>query len=297
MAAKKEATKAAAPTSMIKWEEEMAKRANVAAAATAAASGTFIGLKGGIISVDKNPVPRNELEAVVLSHCFENALYAGKYDPENPQPPICFAFGVATPDMAFDDVANLQGTMVPHETSAEPQGHMKREDAGKPGGSCATCWANQWASADEGRGKACKNVRRLGLIAGDDESLKTSESIAAEKVYYLKTPVTSSKNWDGYVKDVAKTLKRPPLGVVTKIGIQRDDKYQFLVVFDTVKKIETTAQFEAIIKKADAVTEEIAFPYQPPSEDVPKPVAARNAGPRKFAGKPAATPPRGAGRR
>jgi hypothetical protein len=300
MAGKKNAPTSNPGTSMVKWEEEMEKRSQIAAAATAAASGTFVGLKAGVISIDKVPVKGNEIEAVVLSHCFENALYPGKYDPENPTSPICFAFGVATPDMTADQVSKLQDTMVPHEMSVEPQGHKDKADAGKPGGKCSTCWANQWASAEEGRGKACKNVRRLGLIAGDDDSIKSADAIAAEKVYYLKTPVMSGKNWDSYVKDVAKTLKRPPLGVVTKIGIQRDEKAQFLVIFDVVKKIDSAEQFEAIIAKADDVTAQISFPYQPPSDDAKtaaQPARGSNAGARKFAGKPAPTPTRGAGRR
>lgn len=284
MAPKKTATPTKPETSMVKWEEEMARQAEFAAAATAAASGTFISAKNGVLSVDKTPVPGNSMEAVVLGHCFENAYYTGKYDPNNPQPPVCFAFGVVRPGMSVEDIKKLQDTMKPHEASVEPQSPT-----------CKECKWNQWASADEGRGKACKNLRRIAVIAGDENSL---EDIAGQKVYYLKPPVTSSRNWDGYVKDVAKTLKRPPLGVVTNIAVVPDQKYQFLINFTVSEKISDPEHFEALTERARTVAEEIDFPYQPATDEPQQQAPARGAANRKFAAAaPAKSPaPRG-GRR
>src|ERR1039458_4189621 len=115
-------------TSMVKWEEELARQADIAAAVTGTASGTFISFRGGIITVDKNPVPGNKLEAVVLAHCFENSFYEGKYDSDNPVPPICFAFGVAMPGMKPEQLETIEADMKPHEKSSKPQAS-----------SCAVC--------------------------------------------------------------------------------------------------------------------------------------------------------------
>jgi hypothetical protein len=270
-------------TSMVKWEEELARQADIAAAVTGTASGTFISFRGGIITVDKNPVPGNKLESVVLAHCFENAFYTGKYDPESPTPPVCFAYGVAKPGMSVEQLENIEASMAPHEKSTQPQ-HK----------TCSGCPQNEWGSADQGRGKACGNKRRLAIIPGDDEALKDATSIAAQKVYFAKTPVTSGKNWDGYVKTIAKTLRRPPLGVVTVITAAPDAKKQFVVNFDVKAKIDGAEQFEALVEKAKGV--EIDFPYLPPTDDQP---AAKkgtsNPAARKFAGKSA--PARGGARR
>lgn len=279
MATKKEvkpSTKATAPgTAIVDWKEEMARRADAAAAITGTASGQFIGLKNGIISVDKTPVPGNKLQAVVLAHIFENALYEGKYDPDNPAPPVCFAFGTAEDDM------------VPHELSTNPQGLSEQNGEPEKGESrrCKTCWANQWASADQGTGKACKNIRRLGLIAGDESSIATAESIAEQKVHYLKTPVTSSKFWDAHVKDVAKNLRMPPLGVVTTITSAPDGKTQFRLIISVGGTIETAEQFEALTKKAATVEQEITFPYQPKAEETAPPARAAASRNNKFASK------------
>lgn len=285
MATKKTAVKAVTQpkgkpsTSMIPWEEQMARDADIAAAKTGSGGGgSFISFKGGAISVEKTPIPGNKLETVVLTHIFENALYDGIYDPENPQPPSCFAFGDIDSEEANTD-------MVPHEKAGNPQGHPDPKDAGKPGASCHGCWANQWASADQGRGKACKNVRRLALIAGDEESIKDAESIAAQKVHYAKTPVTSSKYWDAHVKDVSKTLRRPPLGVVTEITTAPDPKTQFRLVISTLRPIETGEQYEALAKMAKRQEEDIRFPYQPMSEDR-EPTPARGNKSQKFRSAP-----------
>src|ERR1017187_9247309 len=95
-------------TSMVKWEEELARQADIAAAVTGAARGTFISIRGGIITVDKTPIPGNKLELVVLNHCFENAFYEDSYDEGNPVPPVCFAFGVAKPGISVEQLEGIE---------------------------------------------------------------------------------------------------------------------------------------------------------------------------------------------
>ena len=267
-------------TAMIPWEEQMAKDAEVAAAMTGAASGTFISIKGGVVTIDKVPVspvmmrlpgnvvdvPVSRIEAVVVAHVFENVYYEGKYDENTPVPPKCFAFGTV-------DSSESSSPMAPHPLSTEPQNPT-----------CYGCWANEWASADTGRGKACKNIRRLAIIAGDEDSIADAETIANQKVHYLKVPVTSVKAWDGHVKAVANTLRRPPLGVVTYISAAPDTKTQLRVDFSVARKIETGEQYEALSKVGKFQQEEgILFPYQPASEREEPAKPVRN---QKFRGAP-----------
>src|SRR5690606_25613194 len=92
----------------------------------------------------------NELEVVVVASVFANTLYADKFQPGVVSLPICYAFG----DPDSDDP---EGTMRPHEEAEDPQ-----SDA------CADCPMNQFGSAPEGRGKACKNTRRLAVMLAED---------------------------------------------------------------------------------------------------------------------------------
>src|ERR1017187_3936687 len=108
-------------TSMVKWEEEMARQADIAAAVTSVASGTFVSFRGGILTIDKTPMPGAKIEAVITNHCFENAYYDQKWDEDNPVPPVCFAFGVAKPGMSAAQLEAIESSMVPHEKSTKPQ--------------------------------------------------------------------------------------------------------------------------------------------------------------------------------
>lgn len=262
----------AGTTDMVKWDEQFAADAKIAASVTASGGGDFLSFKNGqIVTPDKQVVPGAKMEVVVVSHIFENDYFEGTYDPNNPGPPVCFAFGTKVEDM------------VPHELSAKPQSDK-----------CATCWANQYKSDPiRKKGKACKNLRRLAFIAGDEDSLK---NIADEKLLFAKVPVTSGKNWDNYVRDSAATLNRPPYALVTQITAAPDPNVQVTVTFALASKITKTAHFQALMEKHVAADKLIYFPYQPKTEEDSPAAPARGS---KFAGKgtPAKAAAKGAGRR
>lgn len=232
-------------TALTKWEDKFQAAAVKAKAITGVIGGDFIGTQGGILTVDKVKVPNNTLNVIVLAHIFENGFYVGKFDPKNPQPPVCFALGDA------------EDAMKPHELSAEPQGE---------GAGCAQCPWNQWNSADTGKGKACRNGRRLAVIAADS----IEGDISKAKVRYLKIPPTSLTAWDGYVQQMADTLHRPPWALVTNIKCVPGTPgggtgFSFEISLDKRVEDETddTAVFEALEAKAAEVEKLIDFPYQP----------------------------------
>lgn len=271
MAPKKTPAKTAAKgpgTSLAKWDELLAQQADIAASVTGGSGGSFISFQGGIIKIDGNPIPGNKLSCVVTGHIFENALYQGAYDPDNPQPPVCYAYGTK------------QDEMRPHEDSVEPQGG--------PTGMCHDCPMNEWKSAGgSSKGKACKNMRRLGFIAGDEDSLNATDIESAE-VKYAKTPVTSAKEWDGYVQQMATTLRRPPFALVTEITTAPDPKTQFKLKIKLLAKIDNSEVFDALLEKHKITMEKIVFPYQAPSEPV-APQRGRGAATRQQPNKFAAT--------
>lgn len=251
-------------TSIVKWDEELAKHAAIAKETTGAAGGAFLSVKSGQINYQGSPVPGNKLNVVVLDHIFENAFYAGKYDSNNPKPPVCFAFGRKDSERKDTDMA-------PHADSVEPQSE-----------SCYTCAHNVFGTADTGRGKACKNIRRLGLIT-EDALEDGAESVESAEVAYFKTPVTSGKAWDGLVRTGADTLHRPPFAFVTEISASPDSKTQFKVHFKVIDPVEDPVLLQALMTRNQEVRQAIAFPYKPATEEEEAPKPARGkAAPSKF---------------
>ena len=215
-------------TALTNWEEELAKEAQVAAAMEAnAGGGAFFSTKSGVLSFADMPMPNNQIAAVVVDSIFENVFYEGRFDPDNPTPPTCFAFG--------RDEAELK----PHPTVIE-HGQAQHEQ-------CRGCPRNEWNTADTGRGKACRNTRRLALIpAGELDAAGRFtpydvEQLAEAAGGMLKLPVTSVKGWATYVKTIAGALNRPPLGVFTKIRVVPDAKTQFRVVFEPLGPVPNEA--------------------------------------------------------
>lgn len=255
MATAKKAVTKKTGTGMVAWDEALAARANMAKKAEESVStGSFISMKGGQMVYNGNAVPGNALDAVVIDSVLENQFFDGVYDPNTPQTPSCYAFGRDEDDMR------------PHEKVAEPFAET-----------CAECPNNEFGSADTGRGKACKNVRRLALISAD--ALDGGEQgIEDATVAYLKVPVTSVKGWAGYVNTLAATNK-PPLAFVTEVAVVPDAGTQFKVNFKAKESIEDGELIGALLAKADVVEQGIMFPYQPVEAAPAKPARQARAKP------------------
>lgn len=215
------------------YEDRLAAMAK-AAVASEQADAKWISTKGGQLSFGGNAFAGNKLDAVVLDAVAENHYYTSRYDPDVIASPVCFAFGRPDADGKLPE-------MVPHPDSSQPQAET-----------CAKCPQNQFGTAENGKGKACKNVRRLGLVAADN---------IGGDVAYLKVPVMSVKNWAAYVKQIGVLRKRPSLGVVTTIGTKPDAKSQFVVQFEHKRDLEPEELAQAF-EAFDVVKNEIAFPYK-----------------------------------
>lgn len=201
--------------------------------------GSFISTKGGHFGFNGGIVPGDKMNVIVLDHVSENCFYDGaRYDADNPSSPVCFSF------FRSDDEA------VPHEKSETPQ----CDD-------CKSCPQNVFGSADTGKGKACKNIRRLALITEDG-----MEDIANATITFLKVPVTSVANWAGYVNSLNTSMKLPPVGVITEMSIVPDPKTQFKLKFRCVEKIEDEEVLGALLDRIEAVEKDLTHPYTPNGE-------------------------------
>lgn len=249
--------KPAGRTGVTRWEDRLANYAKAAVEQEASVStGQFISTKAGQLTYQGNPVKDNTLDVVVIDGILENTYYEGKYDPNNPAPPICYAFG-------RDDKE-----MKPHERSSKPQAK-----------SCGECKWNQWESADEGRGKACKNTRRLALLPTTD---MTAAGLKKMEAAFLRVPVTSVKGWAAYTRGVAALRHLPPFGVVTRIRTVPDPKNQFRMTFEHNGDIPEPLM-ETVVERHEAMREEIAFPYPEATEAAEKkPARNERSGRRKY---------------
>lgn len=255
MATKKTKTES---TAMVPWEAEMAAAAE-SGAAKEKPTGSFkaINVKGGIMTIDDAPVPGNSIEVVVLAGIHENQFFAGAYTPGATNTPVCYAFG----DPESDDP---EVGMAPHAEAPDKQ-HSE----------CGTCPMNEWGSADVGRGKACKNVRRLALISVD--SIDSADDIEQAEVRALKIPVTSVKNWGAYVRNKLPELRRPCYGVKTRISVTPDAKTQFKMSFTFAGLVDFDGDTYAAMKsKVAGATKDMLAPY--PVKDADEAPKGRGGG-------------------
>ena len=253
------ATKKTQPTALVKWDEELAKQAEIAASMEANTSGgQFFSLKGGILSWQDVPLPGNQMAVIILDSILENVYYKERYDADILQNPTCFAFG------------REEKTMSPHAVVTEA-GNSQHDQ-------CIGCPMNEYGTADVGKGKACRNTRRLGMIpagtfnaAGKFEFNENLEYYENMAVGMMRLPVTSVKGYASFVKQVAGALHRPPFGIATKIKVIPDPKSQFKVIFEPI--IILPNEFMSVImKRHEEVKSTIDFPYQPNEEEsmIPK---------------------------
>lgn len=134
-----------------------------------------------------------EIECVIVEFIAANFYYPGVFDRAHITPPACFALGL--------EPAGL----VPSENSPDKQSE-----------SCAACWANQFKTAPNGKGKACGNSRLLALI--------TLDADAESPISILKASSTALQSFDGYVASIATKFGVPVRHVHTKISMS-DQEY------------------------------------------------------------------------
>lgn len=188
---------------------------------------TFLSTQGGTLKYRGNVITDNKLACVVLAAPVERLYYDSRYDPTKIVGPKCFAIAQVATGMGPAPAV----TEACHAT-------------------CEGCPKNEWGSAaNGGKGKACRETRRLLLIPAD--SIGSVEAVEAAEIAALRPPVTSLKNYATYVQTVAATMKRPPLAVITEIAVVPDPKTQFKVVFSVVKAIDDMAIIQALMARAE----------------------------------------------
>lgn len=217
----------------VAWDEELAKSATEVASLETPKLANF-SFRAGVLAYQGVALPGNKVECIIVASGFVHRLYAGAFDADNPQAPICFALSLTGEDM------------VPHEAAAEPQSDK-----------CETCENYKWGSAEKGRGKACKAGRNL--IAIPKSALENG--VAKAEMGKMTIPVTSVRGWANYVNALATQYRRPPWAMLTEVSIVPDVKTQFQVKFNATGMVENEhlAAIRAKIEMANAV---LMAPYE-----------------------------------
>lgn len=263
-------------TALALWEQQMAEAVTKQAASEKPSTFKAISTRGGVLTVDDSPVPGNEMDVVVLASIHENQYFTVSFNPDKPAIPVCYA---------FSEVDGPEEGMAPHAEVVDKQADDN--------GLCAACWANQMGSADVGRGKACKNVRRMAVIPAD--ALDSADALEEAEARMLKVPVMSVRGWAAYVREkLGEELKRPSWGVVTTIKLVPDPKSQFRVVF-SFKELVNFDQglYDAMQKKIKVVADSLTAPYVPMEEEPAPPPRGRRPTQAPARGRPAQAPARG----
>lgn len=226
------------------WKERLAADAK-AAAAKERPSVSKISLRAGQLKYGDTPVKGNVLPCIVLLAAHRNTYYTSAFDPNNLANPACFAVSVDGEQMEAHE-------NVPNENVPDFDARQVR--------SCQGCPKNEWGSDPKGgRGKACKEGRRLIILPAD--AADSAESARAAEMAIIDIPVTSGKNYSNFVNGLAAAAGVPPWAAVTNVSTQPDAKTQFKVTFTPTSVIEDEAVLEALhVRMAEA--ERIALqPY------------------------------------
>jgi hypothetical protein len=250
-------------TALIPWSEKFAKYAKQGKAQVAAIAGGGPTIKFGPsrINVAGGDVPNATLQCVIVGYCAFNAWYGDDaFDPDDPQPPRCYAYAeVAGPEMA------------PHAECQDKQADL-----------CADCPKNQFGTASTGKGKACGNNVRLGVLTAKD--CEDADGIATAELALAKVSPTNLKAWKGYVDAVTES-GRPVWAVVTEIKSKpvTTGRAGHVLEFRKVDDIEDDDVIAALEARFLKVQDTLQQPFGPPIERA-KPVKRGGAAP-KFAGK------------
>jgi hypothetical protein len=270
------------------YEDRLAQYAQEARETESPKGLKTIGTRAGLLTVDGDTLPDNKLRCIILHHMREHQYFdpSVPYDENNPTSPICFAL------YEGKDLTNVMA----HEASTQPQNpqeFLDPEDESKTIvlSPCQTCPQFKWRSAGGGRkGKACREVRRVGLIAADGLTLDT---LAVTEIRRMKIPTMSVPGWANYLSALAE-VNRPPFAVITEISTVPDQQSNFRITFKPIAPVPDEFM-EQLFTMIDAVKEPLSAPYDASAtaEAEPAPEEVAEAAPAQVAKvAPRPVPPR-----
>lgn len=243
----KKTTSADLAKPMEDWEQELALLAKDEVSKETLGT-PRISHQGGIIKIDGKSVDGNKLRVAVIDYAFSKTYYEGAFDPSTPQTPVCYAFG------------REEKGMVPHDQAPKKQ-HAD----------CAGCEWNRFGTAERGRGKRCKDERRVMCIVEVDDE----ESIAGAEVRQFNIPPGSLKNWGTYLNTIKEVTPSGNVrAVLTEVSTEPSGGAHALTFKPIAKLVKE--QVMAIMHKKGAVEANLFAPY-PNIEQEEKPAPRKGS--------------------
>ena len=211
--------------------KQLLKEAAERQSAKEQASIPFISLKGKKFAVGDEKLG-TKLAVVILANIFDNSYYDRPYDPNSDEvfPPACFAI--------YNDVLEA----APHENSP-----AKQSD------SCAECVLNEFGSAKQGKGKACRNGRRI-LVAS-----VTNGEVNLSDLSIINMSPTALKGFSRYAKSINITIQLPLWAVITELSFDEESAYPVLIA-NFVSHLNTS-DVNKIVARFEEFEELVAVPY------------------------------------
>ena len=242
-------------TAVVSWKEKMAGVMAVSAAMEAPKGG-YLSFKGGNMSYDEQMIPHNKLDVVVLNFVLENAMFREKYVAGKTASPMCYAIG------------RMERDLKPHPDCEEPQ----NDQCGVPGEE-GCCPHNEWGSdPDGGKGKACKNGRRIAIMSADFLGHTDAvDRIKAANVLLCKIPVTSIKGFSSYVNQCVKVAEKPTFAMVTELSTKPHPTSLFTVNWKIIDDIKGDDILHALYDRHVAADRLVTAPYPANEEPAPAP--------------------------
>lgn len=205
--------------SMVSIQERIKAELATINKTVAAPTGRTISLKGKVFNLPDGKTSQGPITAVILDHRNFNRYYKGQYNPQDIQPPTCFALS-----------KELSG-MGPHPDALTPQADT-----------CHDCAMNQWGSAAVGKGKACRNTVRIAIAPAD--------ASADDEPSLIVVSPTGLKSWTSLVNKVGQAGMLP-VQVVTEISFDPNQAYPSLV-FKAMQAHDNLETMWALREKAQA---------------------------------------------
>ena len=231
--------KAERPTASLPLDIQaiLAKEAEAIQSRIAAPSGDRIRFRNSQALIAPDGSEGAEMEVVVIDFISTNMFYDRPYDKDAVTPPACFAIG---PEPTL---------LIPHDSSPA-----------RVADTCSGCPNNQFGSAVNGKGKACKNGRLLAVAPADATE-------ADCPIWILSIPPSSIKHFDKYANELAVRNKTVPMAVVTKVAMDTTQQYA-TVHFEVVRPL-ANEELELFFKQRGAAQARLtAAPdvsgYEPP---------------------------------
>jgi hypothetical protein len=249
-----EATRALAPrdpnVALEAWELELAEEAQKAKETVADLGGNLVAsIKGGKLTIGDTVIASGQLACVVVAHTASKAYYAEAYNPKQEgATPVCFGFG-----------PKLSG-IFPHAECSERQAEA-----------CDKCKWNEFGTARQGNGKACRDSIRVafvedgavqpnGVFIPYTDNAADLARLEKNDVVTLSVPPTSLNNFAKYLRCIADTEQRPLYGVHTLIKVALNDDDYPMVTFENLGLV-TKAQLAVLRRRGMAAMPVLVRPY------------------------------------